>query len=764
MDIKTGNISGSGTTNIAGGDINIIQPPHLPTASAFFTIEAPPADFTGREEELQQLLSAFDSSHSALLCGMTGSGGIGKTVLARLAAQKLADRFPYARLEINLQGTSHPPLDPAEAMRRLLAPFYPAQKLPDNPAELRGLYLSTFRQHAALLLLDNACDAAQVRALLPEPPSAAIVTSRLGFSLPEKGLQPLKLNLLPKDEARLLLRKVSPRLVSESDDSLVQLANICGSLPLALRVAGSLFESRPDWSLPSYHQRLNNEHARLSLLTDPDDPDLNVRACLALSYDCLPAELQLYFRQLGVFAAPFDLPALSAVWDNTGKINSTLGLLLKRHLLDYSSETGQYALHDLTRLYALERLCKDNSEAKLSLERYAKHFLTIGSVINEQYQKGGENIIPALRAFASVRLHLWAAWRRLAGQEPGWPLFEGADRWLSDFSSRVAYLLDLYLPPRERIPLLESTLAAARRLGDRGGEGAHLGNLGNAWSDLGEVRKSIEFYTQALVIHKDMGDRLGEGHDLGNLGVAWSVMGEVRKSIGFYEQALAIDKETGDRGGEGNHLDNLGNAWSYLGEVRKAIGFYEQALAIAKEIGDRRGEGYRLGNLGCAWYYLGESRKAIEYYLQALAISREIGDRSSEGNHLGNLGIAWSDLGEPRKAIEFYTQVLAIFKEINNRLGEGTSLGNLGSAYFDLKDYDKAVEYYQEQLNISQQIDDRHGEGYANWGIAICQQEIGDREQAIQHARAALELFTAIESPSAEQMRKLLADLEQQSA
>jgi hypothetical protein len=96
VDIKTGNISGSGTINIAGHDINVIQPPPLPTASAFFTIEAPPADFTGREDELQQLLSAFDQSHSALLCGLTGSGGIGKTVLARLAAQKLAGASPSA--------------------------------------------------------------------------------------------------------------------------------------------------------------------------------------------------------------------------------------------------------------------------------------------------------------------------------------------------------------------------------------------------------------------------------------------------------------------------------------------------------------------------------------------------------------------------------------------------------------------------------------------------------------------------------------------
>ena len=46
----------------------------------------------------------------------------------------------------------------------------------------------------------------------------------------------------------------------------------------------------------------------------------------------------------------------------------------------------------------------------------------------------------------------------------------------------------------------------------------HLGNLGIAYSDLGEPRKAIEYYEQALKISRDIGDRRGEGNRLGNLG------------------------------------------------------------------------------------------------------------------------------------------------------------------------------------------------------------------------------------------------------
>ena len=77
-------------------------------------------------------------------------------------------------------------------------------------------------------------------------------------------------------------------------------------------------------------------------------------------------------------------------------------------------------------------------------------------------------------------------------------------------------------------------------------------------------------------------------------------LGDARKAIEYYEQALAIAREIGDRRGEGTALGNLGLAYAALGDARKAIEYYEQALAIAREIGDRRGEGACAGQPGHA--------------------------------------------------------------------------------------------------------------------------------------------------------------------
>ena len=171
--------------------------------------------------------------------------------------------------------------------------------------------------------------------------------------------------------------------------------------------------------------------------------------------------------------------------------------------------------------------------------------------------------------------------------------------------------LDVY---KRQLSFHEAALAVAREVGDRRGEGTHLGNLGIAYKNLGQVERAIEFYEAALAVAREIGDRRGEGNHLGNLGIAYADLGQVARAIELYEAALAVAREIGDRRGEGNRLGNLGNAYADLGQVERAIEFYEAALAVAREIGDRRNEGLWLGNLGNAYRNLGQVERAIEQY------------------------------------------------------------------------------------------------------------------------------------------------------
>ena len=94
---------------------------------------------------------------------------------------------------------------------------------------------------------------------------------------------------------------------------------------------------------------------------------------------------------------------------------------------------------------------------------------------------------------------------------------------------------------------------------------------------------------------------MSEGSQLGNLGLAYSDLGQVEKAIDHYQQALAISREIGDRRGEGNHLGNLGVAYSDLGQVEKARAMLAQSLAIFEEIQSPSAERVQeiAGRAGC---------------------------------------------------------------------------------------------------------------------------------------------------------------------
>ncbi|MBK9096478.1 MAG: tetratricopeptide repeat protein [Anaerolineae bacterium] len=93
---------------------------------------------------------------------------------------------------------------------------------------------------------------------------------------------------------------------------------------------------------------------------------------------------------------------------------------------------------------------------------------------------------------------------------------------------------------RRAIGFYEGALAISREIGDRRGEGNHLGNLGGAYWALGETRRGIEFATQALAISREIGDRRGEGNDLANLGIAYKRLGNLNQAHDCWRQALAI--------------------------------------------------------------------------------------------------------------------------------------------------------------------------------------------------------------------------------
>jgi tetratricopeptide (TPR) repeat protein len=673
------------------------DPPKPTILAPLYQLPTPPADFTGRKEELASLHSKLAQGGLGAIFGM---GGVGKTALALKLAVKLKPHFPDAQIYLDLKGVDPQPLTAAQAMAHVVRSFHPEIRLPESEAELAPLYRSVLDNKRVLLLMDNAArDKKQVEPLIPPPTCLLLVTSRFRFSLP--GLIDRDLDEMPEDDAKDLLLRIASRI----GDAVDEIARLCDYLPLALRLAGSALAERLDLSPAEYIRRFRGGKEKL-------EP---VEASLQTSYDLLPEKRQRLWRLLSVFPETFDLEAAAAVWElEKDDASVDLGELVRCSLVYWEETEGRYRLHDLARAFAGEKITAAE-QAKVQ-RQHAEHFLEVLRSADSLYMKGGQDSRLGLALFDRE----WSNIR--AGQ--AWAVAQfhnqvAAADLCSGYPDAGTLCLALRLHPRESIQWRETGLAAARHLGNRNAEGRHLGNMGLSYADLGASRRAVEFYEQALIIAREVGDRGGEGKALGALGIAYKNLGEPRRAIEFYEQWLNITREIGDRGGEGNALGNLGNAYADLDEPRRAIEIYEQRLTIAQEIGDRRGQSAVLGNLGLAYADLGESRRAIEFYEQQLTIVREIGYRRGEGNALGNLGLAYADLGESRRAIEFYEQHLTIAREIGDRRGEGIANWNLGLILEKEGEFARAADLMQVLVDYELEIGHPYAEKDAAYVAAL---------------------------------------------
>jgi hypothetical protein len=324
-------------------DQQIFQPSFTPT---LHQLRAPVTDFVGREQEVDQLVQALTkaSSAAAAISGVRGMGGIGKTELAHVVAQRLKDAFPDAQLLVELQGATNSPITSEQALQTVIRAFERKAKLPDDVSQLKGMYNSVLTGRRVLILADDAKDAGQIRPLLPPQGSALLITSRNRFSLP--GMIALDLGILSPEEAVKLLREICPRIRGDA----AELAKLCGYLPLALRISAGVLETNDSRSVPRFLEQLRVE--RLKHLADPDDPAADVEASLQLSYTTLDVAVQASLVQLSVFVTSFDPRAAQAVVEIEEDITGMLEILRRRSLLEWDAKLGRYSLHDLVRAFA----------------------------------------------------------------------------------------------------------------------------------------------------------------------------------------------------------------------------------------------------------------------------------------------------------------------------------------------------------------------------------------------------------------------------
>ncbi|MBN1401553.1 MAG: tetratricopeptide repeat protein [Anaerolineae bacterium] len=681
-------------------------------------LPAPPADLYGREAELLQLVEAVERDGVSLVA-LRGLGGIGKTALGLALAHRLAPRFPDAQIYLNLRGTEAQPLAPVEAMRQVIRSFYPLADIPERIDDVCAIYQSLLWGKRALLLLDDARDAAQVEPLIVGEGCLLLITSRWRLALP--GMRALDLRSLRPDAAADMLRSVAAHLTGEEAG---QIALTCGGLPLGLRVVGSAFAERADLMVSDFLAEFSATRKGLPGVMAP------VQASLACSADLLDPTLRSRWHALSVFRSSFDRAAVAAIWgleadegqgvaSNISDAAEAMTRLLRSNLVEYDTASRRYRLHDLCRAHGASRL--DEAVERLVQVRHAAHYGDIAQAAYRAFRRGGAEALAALRLFDRERPNIEVGQRWAAGHAPS---DDQAARICCTYLDEDFTFLQLRLSGSERMSWWQAGLAAALRLQDPRAEVVSRLGFGVELAFACELPRALAHLAPALQLARDLRDLRAEGLALGLMGKAYERAGQMERAVALYSEWLEVCRELGDRRRERIALNGLGTVHVTIGEPQSAIAYQQRSLEIARQIGDPRGETIARGDLGEALLASGDLDGARTCFEEQLSIAREIGYRTQEAEaHCGLAEISRRQ-GQDARAWAYYQRA-----------------GDLYSAFGSHPD--AALDLW-------------------NWSMELTRR--GDLARAIACAERALTTYVALDHPAAGDMQRQLGSWRCQAA
>ncbi|NJP94981.1 tetratricopeptide repeat protein [Nonomuraea sp. FMUSA5-5] len=662
-----------------------------------YQLPADIADFTGRAATVATLtgfLSAGERRPDGppAVAVVVGPPGVGKTALAVHCAHAVRPGYPAGQLHLCLGGTEETPADPADLLAEALRALgVGGAAMPPTVHERSALYRSLLAERPMLVLLDDAADAAQVRALLPGSGSAVLVTSRRRVTeLP--GALLLELDVLPPGEAEDLLgRIVGERRVAADREAALAILDACGHLPLAIRIAGARLAGRPGWPLGVLQRRLADEAARLDELRAGD---LEVRGSFERSTRRLTGEAATAFQAFGLLG-PASVPGwvADAVLGRP-RTEAVVDSLVDASLLRLAGTDAlgqpRYQVHDLMR-------CQARQHAGGAAQRRA-----IARVLDGWAGAAGHATARLPTTLFSLTPEEPASWSlpgetlaQLTADPLAWfeaerePLVEAvrlaAGSGLAGSAWKLAAALVPYFDLHCRLEEWRLThrlaLGSARAAGDRRGEAAMLRGLGQVCLYQDRYAEADDMLRRARALFRELGDARGEAISICGLGAVSQFSGRHLRALGSFRHALAMFLAVGDRGGEAYARQAIGRIFLSLRDLRQASRWLEEALRLARELGDTHREGCVSMHLGRLHDMKADAGAAMRLQGRALDIFERLGDRHCGAYAMQSLGGLQAANGERSGGSDRLQASLAIFQQLGDRSGEAATFQTLGELY-----------------------------------------------------------------------------------
>ena len=326
----------------AKSDIHSCLPDKLPDKLLF-----------GRSKETQQVIEIIEEGTTPVAL-ITGGPGFGKTTVAISVAHELA-RTENNRAVLFCSLSSRASLN--EVATEMIHSCGELQtKLPENPEQWLKNWSKQIHTCVTFVLdhADDILDSKQFLSLLrtvrmlSEQRVTYVITTRKTFKDSEMQTGEVRLNpLLPVEAKNILVSRVYDKEVLKKLSKTEEIVELCGFVPLALCVVGSLLLDFPEERLIK-----NLKEKPLEVL---EDDQISVKKAIKTSFDLLEKPEQDALVLMSVFPGSFDSDAAEAIVEacaNSRTLPISILRSLKNRSLVEQPSSQRYQLHSLIKAFA----------------------------------------------------------------------------------------------------------------------------------------------------------------------------------------------------------------------------------------------------------------------------------------------------------------------------------------------------------------------------------------------------------------------------